>query len=217
MKCSMGKACHLAHGWLEVIYHPLLYKTKLCQSTLKKGVCSEYGIYCTKAHNENEIRNLVKIYGKEWKRHYEAYQIFQSEKPSSKKSKCRRVNRDDVTCSSHSQGAAVEDYCPFMENVATSDFSSQMYGGSPLFVPTPSESPLLDSTAECSEPLESFRLDYLPSSDLNGIGCKSTFWSGDVGEGTEPCNKKDHTPIINPPDQSSSSSFFDDCFPWTHD
>jgi len=64
-KCSKGDACYLAHGWLEIIYHPLLFKTKLCESSLKEGVCSEYGIFCAKAHNQKEVRNLVKIFGKD--------------------------------------------------------------------------------------------------------------------------------------------------------
>jgi len=70
-RCSMGESCPRSHGWLEIIFHPLLYKTKLCKVDLKKGVCRGYGIYCAKAHDPKEIRNLVKIYGKNWKRHYD--------------------------------------------------------------------------------------------------------------------------------------------------
>jgi len=70
-KCSIGDSCPRSHGWLEVIYHPLLYKTKMCKSYHKKGICHEYGVYCAKAHNPMEIRNLVKIYGEEWKTHYD--------------------------------------------------------------------------------------------------------------------------------------------------
>jgi len=70
MKCRMGESCPRAHGWLEVIFHPLLYKTKMCKSNLENGACRQYGIYCAKAHNPKEIRNLVKIYGENWKRHY---------------------------------------------------------------------------------------------------------------------------------------------------
>jgi len=70
-KCSMGESCPRAHGWLEVIFHPLLYKTKMCKSNLENGACRQYGIYCAKAHNPTEIRNLVKIYGENWKRHYD--------------------------------------------------------------------------------------------------------------------------------------------------
>jgi len=70
-KCSLGESCLRSHGWLEIIFHPLLYKTKMCKSNLKNGVCREYGVYCAKAHNPSDIRNLVKIYGENWKRHYD--------------------------------------------------------------------------------------------------------------------------------------------------
>lgn len=69
--CSAGESCPRSHGWLEVIYHPLLYKTKLCKSHLKDGICTEYGQYCAKAHNRIEIRSLVNIFGDDWKRHYD--------------------------------------------------------------------------------------------------------------------------------------------------
>jgi len=70
-KCRNGDSCQRSHGWLEVIFHPLLYKTKMCRSYYKNGACREYGVYCAKAHNPSEIRNLVKIYGEDWKRHYD--------------------------------------------------------------------------------------------------------------------------------------------------
>jgi len=70
-KCNKGDSCHRSHGWLEIIFHPLLFKTKICKSNHKNGVCREYGVYCAKAHNPTEIRNLVKIYGENWKRHYD--------------------------------------------------------------------------------------------------------------------------------------------------
>jgi len=60
-----------AHGWIEVIFHPLLYRTKMCKSDYKNGVCREYGLYCAKSHSPNDIRNLVEIYGENWKRHYD--------------------------------------------------------------------------------------------------------------------------------------------------
>jgi len=70
-KCCSGDNCFRAHGWLEVIFHPLLYKTKLCKSSHENGVCRLYGIYCAKAHKRSEMRNLAKIYGKNWKVHYD--------------------------------------------------------------------------------------------------------------------------------------------------
>jgi len=70
-RCSAGESCFRAHGWLEIIFHPLLYKTKLCKSTHENGACRLYGIYCAKAHKRSEMRNLAKIYGKNWKAHYD--------------------------------------------------------------------------------------------------------------------------------------------------
>jgi len=70
-RCSFGENCPRSHGWLEVIYHPLVYKTKLCKSKRKNGICVEYGVYCAKAHHRFEVRNLVNIFGLDWKRHYD--------------------------------------------------------------------------------------------------------------------------------------------------
>jgi len=70
-KCTFGENCPRSHGWLEVIFHPLLYKTKLCKAPRRNGVCSEYDVYCAKAHKSSDIRSLVEIYGEDWKRHYD--------------------------------------------------------------------------------------------------------------------------------------------------
>jgi len=70
-KCSWGESCLRSHGWLEIIFHPLLYKTKMCKSNLRNGICRGYGVYCAKAHNPVDIRNLLDIYGWDWKRHYD--------------------------------------------------------------------------------------------------------------------------------------------------
>jgi len=48
-----------------------LYRTKLCKSHYRNGVCREYGVYCAKAHKPSDARDLVKIYGENWKRHYD--------------------------------------------------------------------------------------------------------------------------------------------------
>jgi len=181
---------------------------------LKKGVCSKYGIYCAKAHNENEIRNLVTIYGKCWKRHYEAYQVCDSEKLIINKSKRKRIKCADVSDSSYSQSSTGEDLCLVMETVGMSDLSSQMYGGSPLFVPTPPESPSFESSAECSEQQKNSRIDYLPSLDLNIRSDESTVCDGQVSAGTVSCGKKENTSTTRPPKRSSISSLFDDCSPW---
>jgi len=72
-----------------MIYHPLLYKTKMCESYQKSGVCRKYGVYCAKAHNLREIRNLVKIYGWNWKRHYDL---------SLRKSGTKVINKSAIRC-----------------------------------------------------------------------------------------------------------------------
>jgi len=69
-KCVLQDSCPQAHGFLEIIYHPLLYRTKMCESNQKSGVCRKYGVHCAKAHHPTEIRNLAKIYGTNWKKHY---------------------------------------------------------------------------------------------------------------------------------------------------
>jgi len=74
--CSLGEACPRSHGCLEIIYHPLLYKTKLCKSNRQNGTCTEYGVYCAKAHTRSEIRSLVDIFGENWKRHYDLSNRF---------------------------------------------------------------------------------------------------------------------------------------------
>jgi len=54
-----------------MIYHPLLYKTKMCEYFQGDGVCNKRGVFCAKAHKETDIRSLVKIFGWNWKRHYD--------------------------------------------------------------------------------------------------------------------------------------------------
>jgi len=69
--CSLGDSCPRSHGWLEVIYHPLIYKTKLCKSKRKNGICIKYGLYCARAHSWFEVRSLVEIFGFDWSRYYD--------------------------------------------------------------------------------------------------------------------------------------------------
>jgi len=68
-----------------MIYHPLLYKTKMCESFQRNGECHKKGVYCAKAHKETEIRSLVKIFGWNWKRHYDL-SLRRSSNRSTKKS-----------------------------------------------------------------------------------------------------------------------------------
>jgi len=175
-KCSKGDACFLAHGWLEIIYHPLIYKTKLCNSRLMNGVCSKYGIFCAKAHNEKEIRNLVKIYGKDWKRHYEECQTGES------------VSVTIKTNNKHSKRAEVSDSLRSLssgEDVSShstviSDVNSQMYGGSPLFLRTPTESPSLPM-GKCDDSQKSLMMDLVAPIDLCDFGHESSSHGGEKG------------------------------------
>jgi len=67
-RCISGDNCPRAHGWSEIVFHPLLYKTKMC-AYQRFGLCRNN--HCAKAHNETEIRRHVKIFGWNWKRHYD--------------------------------------------------------------------------------------------------------------------------------------------------
>jgi len=42
----------------------------MCASYQRSGVCRKR-VYCAKAHKETEIRSLDKIFGRNWKRHYD--------------------------------------------------------------------------------------------------------------------------------------------------
>jgi len=185
----MGTSCYLAHGWLEIIYHPLLFKTKLCESNLKKGICRKYGIYCAKAHTENEVRNLVSIYGKNWKRHYEAYQMSESEKPPSNKAKHKVVKCDGVPDSSNSSGSSVEDHCQHAKSSYMGDLSYQMYGGSQLFMYTPPGSPF-QSMSEWSDPQEGLLMDQMALIDLSDLGHESPVDGGEVDVHTKHFNRR---------------------------
>jgi len=201
----MGNECHLAHGWLEIIYHPLLFKTKLCKSSSKKGVCRKYGFYCAKAHNENEVRNLISIYGKDWKRHYEAHQS-ESVTANNKEAKQEFSKLSDLSDSSRSLGSRVDDN---VKSAGPRDYSSQIYGGSPLFVPTPLVSPC-QSIGVCSES----PIDHIPSinlSDLDRVDC------GEVGMYTKVFKEGENIVASNQKKTHGIYSLFNDCFPWEFD
>lgn len=64
-KCTMGLACPCAHSMEEVLYHPQIFKTILCEEHLrkddsqrkqrgKKSKCHRY--YCPFAHGNDELR-----------------------------------------------------------------------------------------------------------------------------------------------------------------
>jgi len=43
----------------------------MCTTYQRNGVCRKNHVYCAKAHKETELRRLVKIFGWNWKRHYD--------------------------------------------------------------------------------------------------------------------------------------------------
>lgn len=59
--CVTGISCRFSHRvQKEHIYHPSVYKTQLCESTLTpNGECIEYGRHCSKAHGEADLRQPV--------------------------------------------------------------------------------------------------------------------------------------------------------------
>jgi hypothetical protein len=129
MRCDKGDKCHLSHGWLEIIFHPLLYKTKICKSTRRNGICRQYGVYCAKAHKSWEIRNLVKIYGENWKKHYnlslrdqDATTPVLTNRYSSSKSNSARFSKW------HSNEVFISDCETDRRNIATTQWSEQNKG-----------------------------------------------------------------------------------------
>ncbi|KAK1444029.1 hypothetical protein BgAZ_209050 [Babesia gibsoni] len=50
-KCSYGRKCRFSHSKEEQLYHPDLYKTRMC---LNHPFCTAY--YCPFAHSEDELR-----------------------------------------------------------------------------------------------------------------------------------------------------------------
>lgn len=52
-ECDVGKDCDMCHSYLELSYHPCVYKTKICP----KGP-HPLQDYCPDAHQESEIRDV---------------------------------------------------------------------------------------------------------------------------------------------------------------
>lgn len=51
--------CNFAHNTTEVLYHPMLYKTKLCdQGPLEDGLCRRFGPHCAFIHVEKDGTGL---------------------------------------------------------------------------------------------------------------------------------------------------------------
>jgi hypothetical protein len=58
----MKDSCEYAHNGFEVEYHPLKYKTKMCNySTRDSFICSQKGECCSEAHNITDLRNITEI------------------------------------------------------------------------------------------------------------------------------------------------------------
>eukprot|EP01071_Lankesteria_metandrocarpae_P001297 Lankesteria_metandrocarpae@DN1453_c0_g1_i2.p1 len=51
-RCNRGRECSYAHSKEEELYHPLMYKTKMCNA---QPSC--YRCHCPFAHNRNELRD----------------------------------------------------------------------------------------------------------------------------------------------------------------
>ncbi|KAF8822288.1 zinc finger (CCCH type) motif-containing protein [Cardiosporidium cionae] len=55
-RCNRGRSCSYAHSKEEELYHPLMYKTKLCATF---PACTRF--YCPFAHSQGELRKPFKI------------------------------------------------------------------------------------------------------------------------------------------------------------
>lgn len=59
VKCEKNgcddKECRFAHNDMEIMYHPNIYKSKLCQNNNKAGGCAKKN-YCSFAHGRHELR-----------------------------------------------------------------------------------------------------------------------------------------------------------------
>mmetsp|Transcript_10584 Transcript_10584/g.20404 ORF Transcript_10584/g.20404 Transcript_10584/m.20404 type:complete len:290 (+) Transcript_10584:2490-3359(+) len=52
-KCQYGHNCKFAHNQTEVLYHPLIFKTEICEEFKSEtGSCPWGGLYCPKAHRD---------------------------------------------------------------------------------------------------------------------------------------------------------------------
>ena len=54
--------CTCAHNGLEVSFHPLLYKTKLCAGMIAQNHCNFKGPHCAFAHSQAELRLPACLY-----------------------------------------------------------------------------------------------------------------------------------------------------------
>lgn len=148
----------------------------MCKSTLKNGLCAKYGIFCAKAHKSSEVRNLVKIFGENWKLHYDVSARQQSSRclksTSTRKSAKRWYNKQNVRGFLPKKPMSIElhDVEPKLDDLL-------IVAGSPLFAP--SESPMVESSEECSDfafPLYE-NLEYSLSSGDKQLGDYTDLYS----------------------------------------
>jgi hypothetical protein len=58
--CPAGDKCEYSHCTEEVVYHPLVFKTKLCDHSGDRfSVCKGQGVHCAKAHGEADRREYI--------------------------------------------------------------------------------------------------------------------------------------------------------------
>lgn len=57
VECKAGEDCQYCHNREELVYHPLVFKTKLCEYMVDdKNFCTKYGRHCAKAHSNEDKR-----------------------------------------------------------------------------------------------------------------------------------------------------------------
>jgi len=189
-KCNLGDMCLRSHGWLERIFHPLLYKTKICKSSHKNGICPEYGAYCAFAQNPGEIRNLVEIYGESWKQHYD---LSEREKKSPLGSNLCEVYHQDKT-----NYMANSTYPRHLEERVRANWEEPAESPTMIF-----SSPSLLGAGNISDILPNFHLDDQVTSYVQ-------LYSDNVAGGSKHVtfnNSESRLPALSL-DQSSSTSNF---------
>lgn len=195
-QCSWGDKCLRSHGFLEKIFHPLLYKTKICKSSHKNGICTEFGDYCAFARSTSEIRDLVEIYGEDWKQHYDVSdrekkdcfkeQYIQTDKTNNV------ANHSTLTIQSEKQ----------VKNKWTDSEAVSGHPDSPTV--TFSSPSLLGSCGNFCDLLANFSIDgvtsyiQLYSDDTFDTGCNKTFCS---------MNSACHLPTLPLKELTSISNF----------
>ena len=53
-KCINGETCEFAHNIYEVMYHPTIYKSKMCDRLSQQGYC-RFGNDCSHAHDKKNL------------------------------------------------------------------------------------------------------------------------------------------------------------------